>query len=252
MRILNDKSGPFALWTFWGLCVLLATLFWIAIAVAYTTSPAGVTPTVAYTEPTTYTTGASLTDLKETHIYWKLGTGVETTIVVPASGVAGGAAVSSVAILAPILPCQTGTIQVAVTAVTTGGVESARALAAPLTANRTHEPPCIPTAPTSLAAQPMSDTQVMLAWGGSTDDKAVTGYRVERCEGTCAAFAAIATPTGTTFTDTGRTANTFYGYRVFALDADGNVSPASNIANITTLPAPPPATPNAPTGITAQ
>ena len=42
------------------------------------------------------------------------------------------------------------------------------------------------------------------AWGPSTDNVAVSGYRVERCQGTgCSTYAQIATPTGTSFNDTG-------------------------------------------------
>ena len=76
----------------------------------------------------------------------------------------------------------------------------------------------------------------------------VTGYRVERCQGAgCANFAQIATPTGTTFGDTGLIAATTYSYRVKAVDAANNVSVNySNVASATTQAAPPDTTP--PTG----
>ena len=58
----------------------------------------------------------------------------------------------------------------------------------------------------------------------------MTGYRVERCAGAgCATFAQIATPTGTSFSDTGLTASTSYSYRVRAVDAAGNLGAFSNI-----------------------
>jgi hypothetical protein len=64
---------------------------------------------------------------------------------------------------------------------------------------------------------------------------AVTGYKVERCTGAgCSTFAQVATPSGTTFNDTGLTASTAYSYRVRANDAAGNNSSYSNTASATT------------------
>jgi chitodextrinase len=77
-----------------------------------------------------------------------------------------------------------------------------------------------PSVPAGLAATAVSATQINLAWNASTDNVAVTGYQLERCQGAgCTAFALIATITGTSFNDTGRTANTSYSYRVRATDA---------------------------------
>ena len=106
LQILNDKSGPIAFWLFWAFCVIAATAFWLVVASVasadpYTVSPTGTTPLITYTEPTTYTTGAAITDLKETHIYWKIGTGAESTVVVPASKATGGGVTDGSAELAP-------------------------------------------------------------------------------------------------------------------------------------------------------
>ena len=85
-----------------------------------------------------------------------------------------------------------------------------------------------PTAPTGLAANAVSATQVNLTWTAATDNVAVTGYRVERCQGAgCTTFTQVGTPTGTTFTDTGLSAATTYRYRVRAVDAAGNLGPYS-------------------------
>jgi chitodextrinase len=66
-----------------------------------------------------------------------------------------------------------------------------------------------PSAPGTLTASAASTTQINLSWGAATDNVAVTGYRVERCTGAgCTSFAQIATPTGTSFNDTGLTAST--------------------------------------------
>jgi hypothetical protein len=63
----------------------------------------------------------------------------------------------------------------------------------------------------------------------------VTGYRLERCTGSsCTSFSQIATPTTTSYSDTGRTANTTYRYRVRATNAAGAVSSYSRIASATT------------------
>ena len=76
-----------------------------------------------------------------------------------------------------------------------------------------------PTIPTNLTAKVVSNSRIDLAWNASTDNVAVTGYRVERCQGSgCVTFELIGTPTSTSFSDIGRTPNTVYRYRVRAND----------------------------------
>ncbi|MDH3412700.1 MAG: fibronectin type III domain-containing protein, partial [Gammaproteobacteria bacterium] len=61
-----------------------------------------------------------------------------------------------------------------------------------------------PTNPTNLTASAAGSTAVDLSWQTSTDNVGVVGYGVERCQGAgCSTFAQVATPTGTSFTDTG-------------------------------------------------
>jgi uncharacterized repeat protein (TIGR01451 family) len=99
-----------------------------------------------------------------------------------------------------------------------------------------------PTAPSGLSATAPAAGQINLSWNASTDDTAVAGYRVERCEGAgCTAFTQVAAPAGTatTFSDTGLAAATSFTYRVRATDAANNLGPYSNTATATTLPAPP-------------
>jgi glucose/arabinose dehydrogenase len=93
-----------------------------------------------------------------------------------------------------------------------------------------------PTAPTNLAASASSSAQIDLTWTASSDDVGVTGYLVERCQGSgCSNFASLpASPTGTAYTDTGLSPNTTYRYRVRAIDAAANLSGYSNIAGTTT------------------
>ncbi len=92
-----------------------------------------------------------------------------------------------------------------------------------------------PSTPTGLSATTAGATQINLAWTASTDNVAVTGYRVERCQGAgCTGFVQIDTPTATSFNDTGLAAATSYSYRVRANDAAGNLSGYSNVASATT------------------
>ena len=78
----------------------------------------------------------------------------------------------------------------------------------------------------NLAATAISGSQIDLSWTASTDNVGVTGYLVERCQGTgCSSFAQIGTTAGTTYNDTGLTSGTSYTYRVRATDAAGNLSP---------------------------
>lgn len=99
-----------------------------------------------------------------------------------------------------------------------------------------------PTTPTMNIPTVVSSSQINLSWTASTDPtvsgqttSGVTGYRLERCEGSsCSNFTQIATPTGTTFNNIGLTANTTYRYRVLAVDGAGNASSYSTIVSATT------------------
>jgi chitodextrinase len=109
-----------------------------------------------------------------------------------------------------------------------------------------------PSAPSNLSAIAASSSQINLGWTASTDDVGVTGYLVERCQGSgCTDFAQVGTATGTTYNDTGLAAATGYRYRVRATDAAGNLSPYSNVASATTLAAPDTSPPTAPGTLTA-
>ena len=92
-----------------------------------------------------------------------------------------------------------------------------------------------PTAPSNLTATSVGGNQINVTWTASTDNVGVTGYRLERCDGTgCADFARIALTTGTSYLDTGLAVNTPYSYHAQATDAAGNLSPYSNISSATT------------------
>ena len=114
-------------------------------------------------------------------------------------------------------------------------------------ANETTPPPdtTAPSTPTGLTANAVSTSQINLSWSASTDNVAVTGYRVFR-NGTL-----VASPTSTSVSITGLAASTTYSFTVAALDAAGNASAQSAPLSVTT-PAPPDTTaPSVPTGLVA-
>jgi len=85
-----------------------------------------------------------------------------------------------------------------------------------------------PTVPGSFTATAAGQTTVNLAWTASTDAVGVTGYTITR-NGTTV----TTTATGTSYSDTGRTAGTLYTYTISAHDAAGNAS-ATATATATT------------------
>jgi chitodextrinase len=122
-------------------------------------------------------------------------------------------------------------------ALTAGAVLLAAALAAcgSSGSSNTSTDTSPPTVPTNLVATAASSTQIDLSWTASSDNVGVAGYDVERCQGaSCSNFMQIATPSGTSFDDTGLTPSTSYNYRVRAGDAAGNLSAFSNTASAST------------------
>ncbi|MGH9861796.1 MAG: fibronectin type III domain-containing protein [Candidatus Acidiferrales bacterium] len=113
----------------------------------------------------------------------------------------------------------------------------------------------IPVAPSNLAAAAVSATQINLTWQDNSTNE--SGFNIERCTGTAAfcdanpASFAYVTSRGvnnTSYSDTGRTPNTTYSYRVRASNPDG-YSAYTNTAEATTFALSDP--PTAPTGLTA-
>jgi chitodextrinase len=107
-----------------------------------------------------------------------------------------------------------------------------------------------PSAPASLTATAVSQSQINLSWAASTDNVGVTGYLVERENPGTVTFVQVGTATGTTYNDTGLAVGTNYSYRVRATDAAGNLSGYSPVASATTL-APDTQAPSAPASLTA-
>jgi len=101
-----------------------------------------------------------------------------------------------------------------------------------------------PSPPTGLTGAAAGSTGANLAWSASTDNVGVTGYIVRR-DG-----APIATPTATSYTDTGLSAGATYSYTVVARDAAGNISPNSASVSVTTGSAADTTPPSTPSGLT--
>lgn len=85
-----------------------------------------------------------------------------------------------------------------------------------------------PTTPAFITATPVATTQIDVAWGSSTDDVSLAGYRLRR-DGVY-----IATTTLTTYSDTGLTPSTTYSYVVEAYDWTNNISTSTGPVATTT------------------
>ncbi|MGH9957513.1 MAG: right-handed parallel beta-helix repeat-containing protein [Pyrinomonadaceae bacterium] len=86
-----------------------------------------------------------------------------------------------------------------------------------------------PSAPTNLAAAPVSSSQINLSWTASTDNVGVQGYKVYRN-----GVQIPAVTSGNSYSHTGLSPSTTYYYTVSAFDAAGNTSAQSNSASATT------------------
>jgi chitodextrinase len=123
----------------------------------------------------------------------------------------------------------TTTYTYTVTALDAAGNQSAQSASVSVTtpANPDKIPP---TVPKELTGSAIGQTSAALTWRPSTDTggSGLAGYHLYR-NGTL-----IASPTGTTYTDTGLAAGTKYTYRVSAYDKAANGSTASPPVRITT------------------
>jgi titin len=106
--------------------------------------------------------------------------------------------------------------------------------------------PNAPSAPSSLTATTMNQTQIDLAWTDNADNE--VNFTIERKTGAAGTYAEITTVGAnvTSYSDNGLNPATEYFYRVHASNTGGN-SAYSNEANATTLPNPP----AAPSSLTA-
>src|SRR5262245_20478055 len=110
-----------------------------------------------------------------------------------------------------------------------------------------------PSAPTGLSGTAVGGNRVDLSWTASTDNVAVAGYRVERCQGAgCTNFAQVGAPAATGYSDTGLAPSTNYRYQVRAVDGSGNLSGYSAIFDVSTPAQSDTTPPSAPTGLSGS
>ena len=102
-----------------------------------------------------------------------------------------------------------------------------------------------PTVPTNVVATAASSSQISVNWTAATDNVAVSGYNVFRNG------IQIASPSATSYQDSGLTPSTPYTYTIAARDAAGNVSAQSSPASATTQATPDTVPPTAPAGVGA-
>ncbi len=103
--------------------------------------------------------------------------------------------------------------------------------------------PAIPPVPTGLTATP-GNTQVSLSWNASSG---AASYNVKRATVSGGPYNTIASPTSTSYTNTGLTNGTTYFYVVSAVNAAGQSGNSSQVSAT-----PQPAIPPIPTGLAAS
>jgi chitodextrinase len=87
-----------------------------------------------------------------------------------------------------------------------------------------------PSIPTDLTANSVTSSSIGLTWTASTDNTAVTGYRIFR-DGS-----EVDTSNSNSHTESGLSPNTQYTYRITAFDAAGNESSQSTELIVSTAP----------------
>jgi fibronectin type 3 domain-containing protein len=125
--------------------------------------------------------------------------------------------------------------------------------------NNTDPPPqtggdtVAPSIPQNLASTAIGANQINLTWNAATDNVGVTGYRIERSQGSGSnAYSQVIVVPGASWSDAGLLGGTVYNYRVRAVDAAGNVSGYSGVTTATTGMAPDTTAPTVPTSLAAS
>lgn len=104
-----------------------------------------------------------------------------------------------------------------------------------------------PSVPSNLTASAANSNLVNLSWTASSDNVAVTGYKIYRNSTLVGTVM-----TGLNYADNTVSGNTSYTYVIKAVDAAGNISADSNSSTVTTPVAPDTTAPSVPTGVTSK
>ena len=138
--------------------LLMASL--ASSASAFTCTGASCVATVSYTEPTTYVSGAPLTNLQDGVVTFQLDGGATQTLTIPASRPQGGGAISVPLAPQAIAVCTIRTLTSSLVVRTTAGGISSPVSSAPLVIDRTKlstgqpDPQCTtPAPPTGVTVQ---------------------------------------------------------------------------------------------------
>jgi alpha-amylase len=110
----------------------------------------------------------------------------------------------------------------------------------------------LPSSPATVSATATSSSSITVTWSASTGATAYTVYR-SLINNNAGDFAPVSgSQAGTSFVDTGLSANTTYFYKVQAANNSGPADVSTATGTATTLPStqPPPPVPEVPTGVT--
>jgi peptidoglycan hydrolase-like protein with peptidoglycan-binding domain len=172
-------------------------------------TPSGLTKGTGIVGPSTRTLIASLMVGKKSPVTTHVATVPTTTSTTTATVVTSSPSISSPAIV-----------------YSGGGGGSAPSTPAPATDTT---PPSVPS---SLSLSSVSTSTITLSYAASTDNVAVSYYRIYRNN------TLLATTSALTYTSTGLTSSTTYSFNVSALDTSGNTSATSTTVSTSTLSGP--------------
>ena len=126
-----------------------------------------------------------------------------------------------------------------------GGTQSISINGLPLNKDFTAGTDTPPTTPTKLRSLAASNSEIVVVWQASTDDKGVRGYNIYRNG------ALVGTSPFPVYSDTGLSTNTNYSYQVEAIDSRGQTSARTTATSDLALNSPDTTAPPAAAGLSA-
>ncbi len=126
-----------------------------------------------------------------------------------------------------------------------GATQSISINSLPLNKDFTASTDAPPTTPTKLRSLAASNSEIVVVWQASTDDKGVRGYNIYRNG------ALVGTSPFPVYSDTGLSTNTYYSYQVEAIDSRGQTSARTTATSDLALNSPDTTAPPAAAGLSA-